>query len=155
MYSIQVAASTYCDDPSDVERLVATIGFQHDFTTPVFCLVYVCKSPGGYWVLADEIDVLWAEPTTGRQHGGPEVLNHPCVMLREGCVIRVWSRTPNLESRLSGGRFPGNQGLSPAGDTKLREERHESEGGRGREEGLYTWTGLGFILYVLSPFNSP
>ena len=53
--------------------------------------------------------------------------------------------------RLKGERFFGNRGLSPTGSTKLREERHESEGGR-RREVLYL-DEIGFSGAVFVPFQ--
>ena len=56
----------YRDDLSDIKRGVATIRFQHDLAIAMFPLPDICEPPSAYWMLADYLDALWAEPATGR-----------------------------------------------------------------------------------------
>jgi predicted transcriptional regulator with HTH domain len=60
---------TYRDDLSNVKGCVATIGFQYDLAIAMFPLPDVCEPSGGYWVLADDLDALWAKPTTAGWQG--------------------------------------------------------------------------------------
>ena len=82
---------TYRDDLSDVERCVATIGFQHDLAIAMFPFPDVCEPPGGHRVPADDLDDLWAEPTTGGWQGRSEALSRLRITLGRGYVVRVWS----------------------------------------------------------------
>jgi len=43
-------------------------------------------------MLVDELEVLWAKPTTGRWYGRSEVLSHLHVALREGYAVQARSR---------------------------------------------------------------
>ena len=50
-------------------------------------LEIVCEPPGGYRVFADDLDDLWAEPTTGRWQGGSKALSCPRIVLRQRYAV--------------------------------------------------------------------
>jgi hypothetical protein len=66
----EAAVITHSDDSSGVERYVATIGFQHGFGAVICPLPEVGEPSSGYWVFADELDVLWTQQTTGKRKEG-------------------------------------------------------------------------------------
>jgi hypothetical protein len=79
-------------DLSDIERRVATVGLQRNLATLIHPLPDVCEPSGGYRVFADDLDVLWAKPTTGRRKEWSEVLNHLRVTPRDGHTVQIWGR---------------------------------------------------------------
>ena len=92
VYLAQAMFGTYRNDLSDIKRLVTAIGLQHDLTTVICCFIYVREPSGGHRMFADEINVVWAEPTAARWQGRSEVLGHLCVILGEGYAARFRGR---------------------------------------------------------------
>ena len=66
MYSEDAVVAIYLNHLSGIGRRATTIGLQHNPAAVVCPLKDVRRSPSGHWMVADELYILWVQPTASR-----------------------------------------------------------------------------------------